>query len=90
MQRFPDHRYKKNLPTYMTQEPKCEGCKECLESPNTTGEQCVTMRECLCHQPHPEPWISVEGALLDLLANEITFDQCMDKIRSYVSNEEVV
>ncbi len=28
---------------------KCAGCKECLESAATTGEQCVKMRDCTCH-----------------------------------------
>ena len=32
----------------------CAGCQECLQSEATTGEQCVKMRDCICHSPKEE------------------------------------
>ncbi len=33
---------------------RCAGCKECLGSKATTGEECVKMRDCPCHWIPPQ------------------------------------
>lgn len=40
-----------NCPCHLNKpEAKCAGCKDCLDSDATTGEQCVKMRDCDCHK----------------------------------------
>lgn len=53
----------------LKQELTCPGCKDCLESEATTGEQCVKLRNCDCHtlkqEPEEEEW---EKELNDFIA----------------------
>lgn len=39
--------------THPNPDTRCAGCKECLNSNARTGEECIKIRDCECHNSNP-------------------------------------